>query len=324
MNKNHFFTHRLTCSLFLILFNLAWVAPGSKLLGFDMPNNQLHGDEPKPNESRVRILSWNIAMLPALDLVQSGVDRAEGIGNALFQQDYDIIVFQEAFSSAARQTIYQKLKGMYPYAFGPANTGTSMKTNSGVWILSQLPLRIIKEYKYSVCQGFDCLARKGAILLEGSIRGQQFQVIGTHLESDDSNFGVREEQLHELFDSIISPYTNRGIPQIICGDFNIDRDLPDQYENMLEILQCEDGNLQGNERITFGFPLSADTTLALEKPRQLDYILTKNSGILGLISRKVSVIKETLVTGARHLSDHYGIEATIQFRLTVQNLVSQQ
>ena len=328
MKEDHlspkFLKNRLIRSLFLILFNLACMVPGPKLFGLYTTHNQLYGDEPKSNESQVRILSWNIAMLPALDFVQSGVNRAEGIGSALQKQDYDMIVFQEAFSSAARQTIYKKIRKLYPYAYGPANAGISMKINSGVWIVSQVPLKIIKEYKYSGCQGFDCLSRKGAILLEGTFQGQQFQVIGTHLESDDSDLWVREKQLQELFDSIISPYSNREIPQIICGDFNIDRDLSEQYMNMLKILQCDDGNLLGNERITFGFPLNADTTVVLEKPRQLDYILTKNSGILGLISRKVSVIKESFATGTGHLSDHYGIEAIIQFRLTGQNLVSLQ
>lgn len=269
------------------------------------------------NPLQVRILSWNIAMLPIFDFVHAGKDRATSIGKALQSKDYDIIVFQEAFSPIARRAIYQKLHTLYPYNYGPANANTALKINSGVWILSRIPLNIIREYKFSDCQGFDCISRKGAILLEGQCNGQTFQIIGTYLESDDSDLSVRMAQLNELYNNIIGPFSNPDIPQIICGDFNTDRELTEQYLNMLKILNCEDGNLSGDEKITFGFPMNQKVQKVIEKPRQLDYILTKNSDVLDVIKRKVSVIKGKVATNENNLSDHYGIEATIVFKPTL-------
>ncbi len=268
----------------------------------------------KINEFQVKILSWNIAMLPIFDFVHSGRDRATTIGRALQNSDYDIIVFQEAFSPIARHAIYNKLRKYFPFNYGPANASPALKINSGLWILSRLPLSIVKEYKFSGCQGFDCLSRKGAIILEGKCKDQPFQLIGTHLESDASDVAVRMTQLHELYDSVISPFSNPEIPQIICGDFNTDKELTSQYVNMLKILKCEDGSLSGDEKITFGFPLNQEATESHQKPRQLDYILTKNSQLLDLIKRKITVIHEEMTNRYVCLSDHYGIEATIQFK----------
>jgi endonuclease/exonuclease/phosphatase family metal-dependent hydrolase len=273
-----------------------------------------HENEPKAIGMQVRILSWNIAMLPIVDFVHSDGNRASKIGKALQKKDYEILVFQEAFSAYARRVIYRNLCRLYPFQYGPANSGVALKINSGVWILSKIPLKIIKEYKFSGCEGFDCLSRKGALLLEGSINDQAFQIIGTHLESDDSNRSVRMLQLDELYDSVVAPYTRPGIPQFICGDFNTDRELSEDYTNMLNTLRCEDGNLTGEQKITFGFPLEEDSLKSREKPRQLDYILTKNSDRVESINRKVSVIKEYLGRITNNLSDHYGIEAVIQFK----------
>ena len=266
------------------------------------------------NQLQVRILSWNIAMLPIFDMVHSGKNRAKGIGKALQPLDYDIIVFQEAFSPMARRAIYRKLRRYYPFNYGPANAGISLRINSGVWILSRIPLSVVREYKFSGCQGFDCLSRKGAILLEGQWNDQAFQLIGTHLDSNENDPAVRIAQLNELYDSIISPYSRPGIPQIICGDFNTDRELSGQYLNMLKILKCDDGDLSGDERITFGFPVNKEVQESNEKPRQLDYIFTKNSEVLELIERKVIAIKELWANVKYNLSDHYGIEATIKFK----------
>jgi phospholipase C len=273
---------------------------------------------------QVSILSWNIAMLPLLDNVRTGkTRRASGIGRALQTMDYDIIVFQEAFSALARRAISGVLCRDYPFVYGPANSGPAFRFNSGIWVLSRIPLRTIREYKFSGCQGFDCLSRKGAILLEGQSNGQPFQLIGTHLESDESDPSVRIAQLNELHDSIIDPYSLPDIPQIICGDFNTDRDLPEQYGNMLSILNCEDGDLSGEERITFGFLKNPDGGQSHEKPRQLDYILTKNQDLLEMISRKVINITERGSIGNTCLSDHYGIEAIVRFR-TVESLTGSQ
>jgi phospholipase C len=265
------------------------------------------------NQSGLKILSWNIAMLPIFDFVQTGKSRAERIGSALQHKSFDIILFQEAFTSKARRAIYRKLRKHYPYEYGPANSGTALRINSGLWVLSQIPLTVIQEYQFSASGGLDQISRKGAILLEGEFNRKAFQVIGTHLDSNEIDPTVRFKQLEELNDNLINPFTKPEIPMIICGDFNTDRDFPEQYGRILRILECEDGNLSGDEKNTFGF-LKDQDTMEVEKPRQLDYIFTKNSTCLEYISRKVSIIAEPLLNRLLYLSDHHGIEASIHFK----------
>jgi len=267
----------------------------------------------EPGNSRLTVLSWNIAMLPLLDMVKTVSDRAERIGMALAGSKYDIILFQEAFTGHARRAIYRKLKRYFPFQYGPANSRTALRINSGLWVLSQIPLTVVREYQFSASGGLDQISRKGAILLEGEFNRKAFQVIGTHLDSNEIDPTVRFKQLEELNDNLINPFTKPEIPMIICGDFNTDRDFPEQYGRILRILECEDGNLAGDEKNTFGF-LNDQDTLAGEKPRQLDYIFTKNSTCLKYISRKVSIIAEPLLNRLMYLSDHHGIEASIHFK----------
>jgi len=265
------------------------------------------------NLSGLHILSWNIAMLPIFDFVQVRSGRAERIGSALQHKDFDLILFQEAFTFKARRDIYRNLRKQYPYQYGPANTGTAIRINSGLWILSRIPLKVIREHQFSASRGLDWISRKGAILLQGEVNSQLFQIIGTHLDSNEIDPAVRFAQLNELNDNLIKPFSNPEIPMIICGDFNTDRDFPEQYRSILRILDCQDGNLSGEEKTTFGF-LTDQESPAAEKPRQLDYIFTRNSSFLESISRRVAVITESFQNRQLHLSDHHGVEASILFK----------
>ena len=58
----------------------------------------------------LRILSWNIYMLPNASLVSSGQqERAPCIGRVLAAADYDIVVLQEAFHKRARREILARI-----------------------------------------------------------------------------------------------------------------------------------------------------------------------------------------------------------------------
>jgi phospholipase C len=265
------------------------------------------------DQSGLNILSWNIAMLPIFDFVQTGKNRADRIGSALQNKDFDLILFQEAFTWKARRDIYRNLRKQFPFQYGPANTGGAIRINSGLWILSRIPLKVIREYQFSATRGLDRISRKGAVLLQGTVNDQVFHIIGTHLDSNEMDPTVRFAQLNELKDNLIEPYSNPGIPMIICGDFNTDRDFPEQYKGILQILDCEDGTFSGEDKTTFGFLIDQESPV-IEKPRQLDYIFIKNSTFLKSVSRKVSIITETIQNRLFHLSDHHGIEARILFK----------
>ena len=74
-----------------------------------------------PEMKEIKILSWNIYMLPHLDFKNSNKLRAEAIAKELSQGDYSIIVFQEAFDKNARNIIREVLHENFPFFYGPVN-----------------------------------------------------------------------------------------------------------------------------------------------------------------------------------------------------------
>ncbi len=197
-----------------------------------------------PEKEELKILSWNIYMLPPLIKRQFKKKRARRIPEVILPEGYDIIVFQESFHFWARHILRRKLKQEYPYQYGPANMrAASIRTNSGIWIVSKIPLTPLGTVRYDECSGFDCMSRKGSALLEGTWQGQQFQILGTHLESGDQE--VRNTQYPQVR-AILDEHKKDGVPQIICGDFNTAKKSAD-YPKMLEMLDAEDGELLNQE-----------------------------------------------------------------------------
>src|SRR3954468_23841955 len=101
--------------------------------------HQVTAAQPEKENSplkKIKILSWNIYMLPHLVATHSNKkERATAIGETLLASDYDVIFFQEAFHSTARNKILTQLQTTYTYHAGPANRKLfSIKANSGLWI----------------------------------------------------------------------------------------------------------------------------------------------------------------------------------------------
>jgi endonuclease/exonuclease/phosphatase family metal-dependent hydrolase len=263
----------------------------------------------------MKILSWNIGMLPVLDLFRNNEERAMAIAKALSSEDYDIIVFQEAFSAQARAIIRNSLKDHYPYIYGPVNrSNPSLKFNSGVWILSRTALVLKKEIEFTVAAGFDRFARKGAALYEGHCQNITFQLVVTHLQDDNYPQIIRDLQLSEIYEKLIIPFSDPDKPQIICGDFNTDRKIQPAYDGMLDRLNAEDGELSGNPKVSFDDESNDAYKSAKPNPRLIDYILTRNSQLIRWIRRKVTVLKSKWGQAKEYLSDHNEIEAVFEFK----------
>src|SRR6185295_6001430 len=89
---------------------------------------------------KIRILTWNIYMLPGI-WGYANSERSEVIGRLLASSDYDIIVFQEAFSKNARKRIGRLIQSAFPFQYGPSKHHSfSLRTNSGLWIVSRHPI----------------------------------------------------------------------------------------------------------------------------------------------------------------------------------------
>lgn len=271
-------------------------------------------EKESPPLKKIKILSWNIYMLPHLVATHSNKrERAKVIGDALLNSDYDVIFFQEAFHPVARNKILTKLQHEFPYHIGPANKKFfSLKANSGLWVFSKYPIVRSESIIYKNKFGVDALSRKGALLVEIEVQGQRIQVAGTHLQNCGPVW-LRQVQCVEFYKRLLKPNSREGVPQIICGDFNIDRySTYEDYQFMLQTLDAKDSNVEMHkysyDRLNNDLHIEKGSTKDL-----IDYILFRSNGGVAICSNQVVPIKQKWSTKHSDLSDHYAIVSEVLF-----------
>lgn len=254
------------------------------------------------------ILSWNVYMLPGITNLSKQISKSDKKGRAveiatyLNSSDIDIVIFQEAFFNPSRKKLSKYLETNYPYQYGPANPSKlSLKTSSGIYVVSKIPLEILGTVQYEACNGADCFAKKGAILLEGELGGERFQILGTHLNAGGPHW-IRQEQYKQVR-GLLDDFNKLGVPQIVCGDMNTHKENEDHYADMLNMLDVEDGPTNSKQQFTTAKDRSV-----------IDYIFTRpnNSGmaldqkeVLWINPNKMKVIEK--LNG--NLSDHLALKA---------------
>jgi endonuclease/exonuclease/phosphatase family metal-dependent hydrolase len=180
----------------------------------------------------LKVLTWNIWMMPeilpgVLGGSPSNRRRAQAIAAVLNEQHVDVICLEKAFDKKARKIIAHWLYANYPYTYGPANNGGfSLRINSGVWVLSRIPLEHYRQIEFSKAANFsEWLARKGAISLTGTIGDRPFLLLATHLQGEETPYyteshqKVRDIQVGEIERKLLTPPPPAGTPVFIAGDF---------------------------------------------------------------------------------------------------------
>lgn len=261
------------------------------------------------NSNHLKILSWNIYMLPSIANLSKQIkksdkkDRAKQISKTMIENEYDIIVFQEAFHQQSRKILAKNLKDKYPFQYGPINK-SGIKTNSGIFIVSKIELELLATTKYNDCSGIDCWAKKGSGLFEGKFNGNTFQILGTHLDS--GNQEKREMQYRQLYSKLIKPNHTEGVAQLLCGDFNTRKSKPERYQSMLKNLDAID--------IT---TTSKQINTTVKNTGVIDYILLrKNGSNIKVIEKSIRIFKSNKKNIEKlngTLSDHLAVELIIAF-----------
>ena len=230
--------------------------------------------------------------------------RAELIAELLKNSDYDVLVLQEAFHPAARRKIEAGLGEAFPQRIGPANKKFSIKTNSGIWILSRHPMKELGVIDYTECEGFDdCMARKGALLVEVDFHGRPIQILGTHLQAGGPH-AVRHSQYREMR-QLIDQYTQPGIPQLLCGDMNTNQADQENYRIMMETLDAVDGSLEGEWQFTADGVRNDLCGGGSWNRKVIDYIFTRGKGVrFSQVRRWIPHIRKRWSTAHQDLSDH--------------------
>jgi endonuclease/exonuclease/phosphatase family metal-dependent hydrolase len=275
----------------------------------------------------IKVLTWNIFMMPCwVNESPDNETRARAIAAELKARDFDVLCLQKVFDTSARAALEEELAPHYPYRFGPANGSRwSFKINSGVWVLSRLPLTDYREIQFSECGGIECFSRKGALRLRGTLKGEPFFLVATHLQGEEglsftiANQRIRNAQMTEIRDAFIRP-AEQETPFVMCGDFGTPRfdaqlvHETDDYFGMLATFGAENGR---DLRITLD-DSRVDNDLATDntgRKNELDYILLRNWGPDVQVQRERHIFQrqgwDTSSADRKDLSYRYAVSATI-------------
>ena len=253
-------------------------------------------------EDDLTILSWNIKMFSApYGWLHNRIERAENIIQSLKNStNYDVILFQEAFSSKIRKQIYRGLKLLYPYQIEPEDHFNFFKTNSGLWAISKMPIELIDQISFSKLKEWDWMSSKGAKLYSVIKNDKEILLINTHLQSDyKTNYSsIRRNQYDEINLGLILPYVKINKPLILCGDLNISNVV--SLDKMLKHLNLKNGPLSGKLQFS-----------TFSQPNELvDYILVKTDKFrFKSIQRRIQDFSMDFLEYSTNMSDHYPIEA---------------
>ena len=264
---------------------------------------------------KIKILSWNIYMLPGF-LGPGKMLRAEAIGNILASSDYDVIVSQEAFHKKTRNIISRLLQPAFPFQSGPSQgQSLSLRVNSGLWIVSRYPIKEVHSIIFKAHHGVDALSRKGALMVTVKVNTQSVQIVGTHLQNGGKEWR-RENQCTELFQKLLKKFQEPGVPQIVCGDFNIDRhSLEPHYLGMLQTLNANDRGATDDNIYSCDGLLNDLRKESGNRRDLIDYILIReNLAWVDSGDRKVRIFQHRWHSLHQDLSDHYSLEAVVRFR----------
>jgi endonuclease/exonuclease/phosphatase family metal-dependent hydrolase len=262
--------------------------------------------------TEIKILCWNIYMLPVVNKGQWG--RVNHIEKHLKQNHYDVIVLQEVFLERIKKQLIKSLTEEYPYYAGPPGKDFGLfGQDGGVMIFSKHPILKTDIIKFEDgCKGADCLAQKGAVFVEIQKGNQTFQVIGTHLQSMQSNEcqKIRDRQMCTIYTDLLQKHQKPLVPQFIVGDLNTECHIPQRYIRMLALLDAKDS---ANSR---NFKTISTQNKFNSNPNDeatLDYILYRaNQSLLRIKHSFVKIFKGRWSDDNDDLSDHYAVEAIFE------------
>jgi len=271
----------------------------------------------------VKILTWNIYMRPASLFWNGQFKRAKAIGEILKKEDYDLILFQEAFGKTSRKKLKKALGNASPFQIEPQKRGC--KSNTGLWVLSKHKISDSEIIFFNNCKRGDCLAAKGAVLIEVEMNKQHYQFINTHTQAEYGKkrkirfTNVRQMQFEQI-NTLLSNNVLQQTPQFILGDLNTDKTLAKDHQQMLKILNATDSEplLFGSAAQTLNTPATwhASTNDLIAKKKDgiselLDYALQRNSNYQFKVRRELKIYEQKRSKSHSDLSDHYAISLTI-------------
>lgn len=254
------------------------------------------GNVPAKDDNTLSIFSWNICGLPGgLPRWFGGLpplsQRIKRICNFILQEDCDIVCLQEAHDVKSTYTLCDQLRQRYKYFY--LNIGAKpFHHNSGLIVASKRTLSNVSFTPFNY-KGKQFGINKGFFAFQVETK---FRIVTTHLQpySSARDQAIRLKELQEI---------SRIVPDIICGDLNIDRfeheigtdHLKSHYTDALGTIETATDSLMNTHKQT--------------KSSSIDYCLVQNQSF----EIETSVCKAyDLEEPKNALSDHHALVSKIQ------------
>lgn len=165
---------------------------------------------------KLKILLWNVWLLPSLLTDGKSKERAGMISNLL--NDFDIVVLNEAFTN--KNTLLKDV--IHQHVIRTPRTFYKL-LDSGLMILSKYPVEEIHFLPFSSLETWDQFSSKGILKLTVNVgNNMKIDVYGTHLQagSEELHHKARLDQVNEVYHFIKNHSQFNIHPIVFCGDLN--------------------------------------------------------------------------------------------------------
>lgn len=256
----------------------------------------------------LKVLSWNVFMLPKPIKQSLQSTRKKIIAQELKRTDHDIYFLQEAFMGSFRSEVMSALKKTHPYQKHLNKWRGSPFFSSGLHVVSRYPIKTIDWTYYRNCAEADCFSAKGILLLEVTLpSGRKVQVANTHLQAGEKYGEIRRLQMDDVR-RIFDRYEDPKIPQVLLGDLNIANTEPD-FLWSLELLGFKPLPLVGPIRTTSSRVNSCYKTG--RTPDWVDHIWHRNLRTTRSTNLRVRNFEFKYGEKTCPLSDHHAVESEL-------------
>jgi endonuclease/exonuclease/phosphatase family metal-dependent hydrolase len=286
-------------------------------LSFQSSNPNPAPATPKPYEGKLKVLTWNVQMVPRIGSMFSSSlrkmqeERTEWIIEHIEKSDYDIILLQECFDNKFIDAAQERLERKYPHSILPDRPHW-YKLSNGLMILSKYRLEKIENIVFKKLSQSDIFTAKGAVLVKVSLDTQSLFIVNTHLQADydEKKYQeIRKEQLASIQKELIEKHLNgEDSKLLVAGDLNIEENLESlEYKSLAKEFRLKDWVYDFFKKPSTSFDQKNFWNKEYKQSYRLDYFLANFTSKLFKIS--IEKPKKLFGNDEIDLADHYGISA---------------
>ena len=257
----------------------------------------------------IKVLSWNVFMLPKPLKNSHQSLRSKEISAKLSEANHDVYLFQEAFTGKFRSRVRKALKSTHPHSYYLKRRSFFSLFGSGLFVVSRYPFEVLDHIYFNTCYGSDCYATKGALLIRiEHPSGKRIQIMTTHLQSKRQAAETRREQLKSIR-PVLDHHLNVIEPQVLLGDLNIDVH-ESEFDWGLSLLGMKNFKLVGSIQKTTSLVNPCFETGT--NPKWVDHMWYRNLPPQSEFTLQVRPLMFERKGETCPLSDHHAVETEIE------------